>query len=117
MADDVVAVLDKLKIPQADVMGYSLGGEVTLAFATRYPKRAKRLVIVSAPFKSTGWHKEMTDGMSQITVASAEPLKQTPMYAMFYAKLAPKVDEWPKFVGAIAVSPVLVATIEPFLAR
>jgi len=101
MADDVVAVLDKLKIKRADIMGYSLGGEVTEAFATRYPKRAKRLVIVSAPFTRTGWHAEMTDGMDQITSAAAEPMKQSPLYTMFYAKLAPKVDEWPKLVGAV----------------
>ncbi len=101
MADDVVAVLDKLQIDKADVMGYSLGGEVSIAFAARHPKRAKRLVIVSAPFKRDGWHKEMLDGMNQITSASAKPMKQSPLYAMFYAKLAPKVDEWPRFVGAV----------------
>lgn len=101
MADDVVAVLDKLQIAQADIMGYSLGGEVTVAFGARHAKRAKRLVVVSAPFSRAGWHKEMTDGMDQLDSAAAEGIKQSPMYTMFYAKLAPKPEEWPKLVGAI----------------
>jgi pimeloyl-ACP methyl ester carboxylesterase len=100
IADDVVAVLDHLAVKQADVMGYSFGGYIAMVTAIRHADRVKRLVIVSAPFKRDGWHSQMTDGMSQISAAAAEPMKHMPMYEM-YAKLAPKVADWPRFVGAM----------------
>jgi pimeloyl-ACP methyl ester carboxylesterase len=47
-ADDVVALLDHLGLPDADVLGFSLGGLVACAVALRAPARVGRLVIVSA---------------------------------------------------------------------
>jgi pimeloyl-ACP methyl ester carboxylesterase len=100
MADDVVAVLDHVAVKKTDVMGYSLGGEVALVTAIRHPERVKRLVVVSAPFNRDGWHSQMTDGMAQISPAAAEPMKHTPMYEL-YARIAPKVQDWPRFLGAM----------------
>jgi pimeloyl-ACP methyl ester carboxylesterase len=100
MGDDVVAVLDHLKIKQADVMGYSLGGETAMALVTKHPDRVKRLVVVSAPIKRDGWHAEMTAGMDQIGPEAAEQMKNMPMYAM-YAKLAPTPADWPRLCGEL----------------
>ena len=41
MADDTAALLTELKIEQADVFGYSMGGTVGLALAIRHPKLAQ----------------------------------------------------------------------------
>jgi len=94
MADDIAALLKYLKIEKADVMGYSLGGEVALQTAIRHPERVRKLVVVSATFKRNGWYPEILAGMSQVGPAAAEPMKQTPMYQM-YSQLAPRPQDWP----------------------
>lgn len=42
----VVAVLDSLRIPRADLAGNSLGGEIAWHVAARHPERVRRLVLV-----------------------------------------------------------------------
>ncbi len=93
MADDIAALLKYLKIDKADVMGYSLGGEVALRTAIQHPEAVHKLVVVSATFKRDGWYPEILAGMSQMGPAAAEPMKQTPMYQM-YAQLAPRPQDW-----------------------
>ena len=48
MAEDLHGVLDALAIAQADLVGHSLGADVCLHFALRYPQRVKRLVLIEA---------------------------------------------------------------------
>ena len=45
-ASDLPALLDSLDIPQAVVVGHSLGGNVSTLFAAAEPKRLKALVLV-----------------------------------------------------------------------
>lgn len=47
LADDVVAVLDKLGIDKAHVLGVSLGGMVTLATGIRHPERCRSLITIN----------------------------------------------------------------------
>ncbi|GAB1722889.1 MAG: putative 3-oxoadipate enol-lactonase [Nitrospira sp.] len=44
-ADDVAALLDHLNIPQAVLVGLSMGGYVSLAFSRRYGNRLRALVL------------------------------------------------------------------------
>ncbi len=44
MADDVVALLDHLGEPGVDLMGYSMGGMVSLVAAATYPDRFDRVI-------------------------------------------------------------------------
>ncbi len=46
-ADDLAALLDELGIRQAHIGGISYGAELSLAFALKYPDRAKTLVLSS----------------------------------------------------------------------
>ena len=94
MADDIAALIKQLGFKQADVMGYSLGGEVALQTAIRHPEVVQKLVLVSTAFKRDGWYPEILAGMAQLSAAAAEPMKQTPLYQA-YASLAPKVEDWP----------------------
>jgi len=47
-ADDLAALLDGLGIERAHIAGISYGGELSLAFAHRYPARTRGLVVSSA---------------------------------------------------------------------
>ncbi len=96
MAADIAALIGYLGYDKADVMGYSTGGAVALRVAVEHPEVVDRLVLVSTPFARRGWHQFNLDGMSQMGPASAEGMKQTPMYAM-YAAIAPDPEHnWPK---------------------
>lgn len=48
--DDILAVLDHLKIPAAHVVGLSMGGFATLHFGFRHPTRALSLVVAGVGY-------------------------------------------------------------------
>lgn len=45
---DLLALLDALDAPRADVLGYSMGGRVALSLAAAAPRRVTRLILESA---------------------------------------------------------------------
>ncbi len=94
MADDVAALIEHLGLERADLMGYSLGGGVALQTAIRHPEAVRKLVVVSTPFRRDGWYPEVLAGMGQMGPEAAEPMKATPMYAL-YSSVAPRPDDWP----------------------
>lgn len=47
-ADDLVRVLDALRVPRAAVLGYSLGGRAALRFALAHRSRVDALILESA---------------------------------------------------------------------
>jgi len=93
MADDVAALIRELGLPKADVMGFSLGGGVALRTAIQHPDVVNRLVLVSTPFKRSGWYPEMVAAMDSMGPEAAEPMRQTPMYEV-YRQVAPRLDDW-----------------------
>src|SRR5438445_9579946 len=53
-ADDIAALLDYLKIKDADLFGFSNGGTITLQFAIRHPQKAHSIVVASGMFQRDG---------------------------------------------------------------
>jgi pimeloyl-ACP methyl ester carboxylesterase len=47
MSDDVAALIHYLKLTEADVMGYSVGGEIALRIAIQHPEVIRKLVSPS----------------------------------------------------------------------
>src|SRR5438477_11715080 len=78
MADDITALMKHLRIEQADVMGYSLGGGVALQMAIRHPKFVRKLVLVSATFKRDVWYPEVLAAMAQLGTAASARIKHSP---------------------------------------
>jgi pimeloyl-ACP methyl ester carboxylesterase len=54
LATDVAAVLDKLKIQRASILGWSDGANAGLLFALDYPDRIDRLIAISANYDPEG---------------------------------------------------------------
>ncbi|HET9708702.1 MAG TPA: alpha/beta hydrolase [Gemmatimonadales bacterium] len=83
MADDIAALLAQLKIPQADVMGYSMGGGVALQIAIRHPQLVRRLVVISAPVKRTGFFPEVLAAFDHMGPEAGAAMKQSPLATMY----------------------------------
>lgn len=94
MADDVAGLIRYLRIERADVMGYSIGGEVALRTAIQHPEVIRKLIVVSATYRRDGWYPEILAGESQLNAQAAEQMKHTPFYQE-YARVAPRPQDWP----------------------
>src|SRR5580692_4279575 len=94
LADDVALLLDHLKVPRADVIGYSMGGGVAMQCAIRHPEKVRKVVSISALFRHDGSVKEAQDAIPQLT---AEAFKGSPIETE-YKKLSPTPNEFPNLV-------------------
>ena len=54
MANDVIAVMDSLKIDRASLVGWSDGGEIALKLAISHPDRVAKLFVFGANYNSEG---------------------------------------------------------------
>jgi len=98
MADDIAALIKQLRLGQADVMGYSLGGGVALQTAIRHPDVVRKLILVSAPCKSDGWYPEVRTGMKLMNAEAAKAMVGSPMHQA-YVSVAPNPDGWQTLVA------------------
>jgi pimeloyl-ACP methyl ester carboxylesterase len=94
MADDIAALLRYLKVPKADIVGYSLGGSVALRTAIQHPEMVNKLVVVSAVVQPSGWYPEGRAAMQHVGAGMAEAMKPSPAYQS-YARIAPRPGDWP----------------------
>lgn len=93
LTDDVAAVLDARGIRQADVVGWSDGGNVGLDLARRYPDRVRRLVAFGANHtpppdgadpQQVQWFKDAKPDVGEFA-----PLR------LLYGKISPTPGDWP----------------------
>jgi pimeloyl-ACP methyl ester carboxylesterase len=94
LASDVEKVMDYLKIDSADVAGYSMGGAVAYEFAIQSPKRLRKLVIISATYKSSGWLPVVTNAFKSF---KPEFFSNSPMKTAYDA-VAPDKTKWTKYL-------------------
>ena len=95
MADDIAELLRHLDLPEADVLGYSLGGGVALRTAIQHPGLVRRLVLVSTPCARRGWYPEVLAAMAMQDERFAEQMRGTPPHEL-YAAVAPRPEDWPR---------------------
>ena len=94
MADDVAALMEHLQIPQANVVGYSMGGNTGLQLAIRHPELVRKLVAISANYRSDGYYPEV---LAMIQTITPEMFAETPL-AEAYRRNAPNPEDFPKLV-------------------
>ena len=99
MADDVAALLQYLKIETADIFGYSLGGEVALQMGIRHLQMVRRLIVVSAAYKSDGWTPQTR---AVFPLLKPEFFTGTPVKKA-YDSLAPDPKQFPELVNKIKI--------------
>ncbi len=94
MADDTAALMRHLGIEQADVVGYSMGGGIALQLAMRDPDLVRKLVAVSANYRSDGYYPEVLAGIKELTpeVFAGSPIEAS------YLRNSPDPDGFPNLV-------------------
>lgn len=94
MADDTAALMRHLELEGADVVGYSMGGGIALQLAIRDPERVRKLVVLSASFRSDGMHAVALEMFPTITPAmfAGSPMEEA------YLRLAPNPGDFPTLV-------------------
>lgn len=97
MADDTAAVLDRLGVAKADVLGYSMGGSTAVALAVKHPDRIGKQVILSATSRLDGWYPEVLAGISKLTpdIFAGSPIDTE------YKRLSPAPQKFPVLVANI----------------
>ena len=68
--DDIIAVLDHLKIDRAHVVGLSMGGFATLHFGIAYPNGARSLVVAGCGYGAEPDQKEKFQAECEAAAAS-----------------------------------------------
>jgi pimeloyl-ACP methyl ester carboxylesterase len=101
LADDVAGLIEHLGLERADVMGYSLGGEVAWRVAIQHPGRVRRLVVISASGRRSGSFPEVLAAMDQMSAEMA-PMMEQSAYYRHYAQHAPRPQDWAEHVGRTA---------------
>jgi pimeloyl-ACP methyl ester carboxylesterase len=98
MADDVAALLKELKIAQADVFGYSMGGTVGLALAIRHPELVRRLAITGAHYGriQDAYEPETLKAFNSVSSDSFPPDVKD-----MYAKVAPDPSHLPVLLSKV----------------
>jgi len=73
LADDVAALLDRLDIARATVLGMSMGGYAALAFAARHRERLSALVLADTRAAADSAETRAARGAALATLANAGP--------------------------------------------
>jgi pimeloyl-ACP methyl ester carboxylesterase len=97
MTDDVVAVLDALRVDRVDVVGWSDGGIVALDLALRYPARVGRIVAIGANASPDGYDPHASPDVASFTPDGPE---LAPVRAQ-YERIAPDPSRFPWLVTSL----------------
>ncbi len=115
MADDVAALLKELKIDQADVFGYSMGGLVALGVAIRHPEVVRKLVINGSYFGSLDDSFE-PEAARQFKSLPADFALPPPLKAA-YDSVGFDPKRWPTLVAKIKASGAAFKGFAPKILR
>lgn len=70
MVDDLMELLDDLKVDKVNIMGHSVGGKVAMAFTEAHPERVDKLVVVDiSPRQYTDDHRVIFNAIMAIDLS------------------------------------------------
>jgi pimeloyl-ACP methyl ester carboxylesterase len=128
-ADDVAGLLRHLKVPQADLFGFSNGGSVALHVAIRHPGLVRKLVFASSITKHDGAQPQLWEFIAQADISNMpqalkdaflavnpDPRKLKVMHDKDAARMASFADVPDAAVRGVRV-PTLVITGDRDVAR
>jgi len=98
MAEDTAALLNQLKIKNADFFGYSMGGTVALGVAIRHPELVRKLTIYGS---CAGRMKDTYDPETYKQFLSLSTDFAPPVLKEPYDRMAPDPKRWPVLVTKI----------------
>ena len=96
MADDVDAALEQLHVARAEVVGWSMGGNVALELAIRHPARVKGLILSGTTYALGGMQQPVIDG-----IRNATPATVPAEFHAEYARVAPDPSAWPRHIAKV----------------
>ena len=109
-ADDLLAFMDENDIEQADILGFSDGGNIALLFALRYPSRVRRLILNSANLYPEGlepWLLESFIAERKQFLYSDEPDAEYRIALLDLMINEPHID--PSTLNALAMPSLVIA--------
>jgi pimeloyl-ACP methyl ester carboxylesterase len=99
LAEDTAALLKELKIKNADVFGYSMGGGIAFHLAAKHPELVRRLAVLGA---GTGTVRDTYDPEIYKQYKSIDPDNfDFPMVKDPYIKVAPDPSKWNQLVAKV----------------
>lgn len=105
MADDVIALMDKLQIKRADIVGWSDGANQALDIAMRHPDRVGKIVAFGANTNTGGSRPDVDKNPNFgafVDRASKEYVKLSPtpnQYQDFLAQIGNMWESQPNWTG------------------
>lgn len=76
MADDVIALMDRLGLDRVDLFGHSMGGKVAMQLALDHGDRVHRLIVGDiAPVAYPPHHTDILRGMEKVAAAAPDSRK------------------------------------------
>jgi esterase len=73
MADDLLELCNALGLEQIYLLGHSLGGKVAMQFATHYPERVSKLIVVDMAMRAyADEHTHLMDAMQALDLSQLQ---------------------------------------------
>jgi len=106
-ADDLLSFMDGHGLPQADILGFSDGGNIALLFALRYPHRVRRLILNGANLDPAGMKPAVLRAVEEEYEAAEEQGNDRHADLMALMLREPHID--PAELGTLTVPTLVLA--------
>ncbi len=116
MVDDVVRLLDHLRITRAHLVGHSMGALIAANVAARYPKRVASATLIAGPFyrdtptfttESERWLADLESGKGLVNFVQWLFPKMEPAMAAGLNGQAMKSNDLPSLIAVMRTLPEL----------
>lgn len=89
LANDIIHVMDELKIKSAHILGHSMGGKIAMQLAINFPERVNKLIIADiAPVEYPPHHERIINGLKSINLTTTTTRKEADQQLAKYVETA-----------------------------